>query len=98
MTERPSTGNRRPRTTAAKLARSFADLLGPLVEIESDDLQAGLSLFERHEQLGAFDAVLAAAALNREAEALISADSAFAVVPKLPFVSLDSPDLAVLLA
>jgi hypothetical protein len=35
------------------------------------DLEDGLKLFERHEPLGGFDAVLGAVALNRGAEALI---------------------------
>lgn len=80
------------------LARSFAELLGPLVEIQADDLQAGLELFQRHEQLGAFDAVLAAVALGRDAEALLSADAAFGSVGKLRFVALGSPELDDLLA
>ena len=40
--------------------------------------------FRQHEALGAFDAVLAAAALRREhITALVSADRAFASVPLL---------------
>ncbi len=87
---------RRPRGKAVRLARSYVDLLSPLVEITADDVRAGLKLFERHESLGAFDAVLAAVALNREADALVSADDAFGSVPKLPFVALGSEELEAL--
>ncbi len=48
-----------------------------------EDLQLGLSLFERHQALGAFDAVLAAVALNRRAQALVSADQAFREIQSL---------------
>ena len=56
-----------------------------------DDLDRGLSLFEQYPALGAFDAVLAAVALERRAEALVSADRAFASVPGLPLVDPASP-------
>jgi uncharacterized protein len=84
---------RRPRSNAASLARSYVDLLSPLVDSTSEDLELGLRLFERHERLGAFDAVLAAAALRLEVDALVSGDAAFDSVPKLPFVALDSAEL-----
>jgi uncharacterized protein len=42
-----------------------------------------MSLFERHSRLGAFDAVLAAAALESGAEALLSADTTFSEVRAL---------------
>ena len=67
---------RRPRADAAALARSFAAAF-PLLSTIGDDLQVGLSLFEQFQELGAFDAVLVAVALNRRAEALVSADQAF---------------------
>lgn len=69
---------RRPRTDAAGLGRDYTELLAPLLPITADDLERGLSWFERHEQLGAFDAVLAAAATASGATALVSADGAFA--------------------
>jgi hypothetical protein len=89
---------RRPRASAAALARSYVDLFGPLIETTADDLDAGLRLFERQELLGAFDAVLAATALRLDVEALVSGDGAFASVAKLHFVPLDSADLDRLLA
>jgi hypothetical protein len=50
-------------------------------------------LFEWHAQIGAFDAVLAAAPIRLDVEALVSGDGAFASVSKLKCVSLDSPEL-----
>jgi predicted nucleic acid-binding protein len=84
---------RRQRAGAVSLARSYVDLLSPLIEIGAEDLELGFRLFERHAALGAFDAVLAAAAIRLEVEALVSGDSAFASVPKLAFVALDSAEL-----
>jgi len=60
-------------------------------------LDEGLRLFEQRPQLGAFDAVLAAASITAEAEALVSADADFAVVPKLHFVHPVSADFEALL-
>lgn len=76
---------RRTRRDAVELARSYVEALRPLA-IELDDLERGLALFERHPDLGAFDSVLAAVALGRGAEALVTADRAFAAVPGLPVV------------
>jgi uncharacterized protein len=84
---------RRPRSNAVSLARSYVDLLSPLVEASSEDLDVGLRLFERHQRLGAFDAVLAAAALRLEVDALVSGDAAFDSVPRLRFLALDSAEL-----
>lgn len=84
---------RRSRKEAARLATDYADLLSPLIAVERRDLDEGLVLFERLAALGAFDAVLAAVALNRGAEAIVSADGAFAHIPRLrhvdPVSSLD---------
>lgn len=68
---------RRGRSDAAALARAYADLFAPLVVVDHDDLTAGLDLYGRIEELGAFDAVLAATAHRRDAEGLVSADAAF---------------------
>lgn len=68
---------RRHRTDAAALARSYADLLAPLIVVDDEDLAAGLDLYDRIHALGAFDAVLAATARRRAADALVSADTAF---------------------
>ncbi|MGH2427581.1 MAG: type II toxin-antitoxin system VapC family toxin, partial [Candidatus Limnocylindria bacterium] len=76
---------RRTRTDAVTLARHYLSAFAVLVAT-SDDLDHGLSLFDHHPALGAFDAVLAAVALERGAEALVSADRAFASVPNLRWV------------
>lgn len=69
---------RRGRTDAAHLTRSYADLLSPLVRPDAADLDLGLRLFERSDRLGAFDAVLAATALNREhITAIVTAGDGF---------------------
>jgi uncharacterized protein len=85
---------RRDRADAAALARNYADLLSPLLEVGETDLREGLRHFERAAGLGAFDAVLGAVAVRAGATALVSADRAFAAVPALTFVDLDGLDLA----
>lgn len=80
------------REDAAELTRGFAVLLGPLLQLQSSDLELGLDLFRRTEQLGAFDAVLAAATKRIGAAALMSADRAFREVPGITV--LDPADAA----
>lgn len=87
---------RRDRKDAATLAVQYADLLSPLLEVGEADLRDGLRLFERHEALDAFDAVLAAAALSRDASALVSADRAYDAVRGLRFVELAGLDVGTL--
>jgi hypothetical protein len=65
--------------------------------IGSVELEAGLSLFEAYPALGAFDAVLAAAAMVTGAEALVSADQAFGAVLGLRWVDPAAPALDELL-
>lgn len=88
---------RRDRADAADLGRDYAELLAPLLTISGAELRAGLALFETTERLGAFDAVLAAAAMAFGAEALVSADTAFSDVPGLDHVLPDESGLAALL-
>lgn len=76
---------RRTREDAANLTRLYAAALSPIVTTAAD-LDAGLSLFEQHPELGAFDAVLAAVTLARGANSLVSADGAFASVPELVWI------------
>lgn len=85
---------RRNRADAAALGRDYAQLLSPLLEVGHADLERGLALYERSKGLGAFDAVLAAAAESAGAETLVSADAAFADLPSLAHLFPDSPDLA----
>jgi uncharacterized protein len=87
---------RRTREDAAGLTRLYAAALDPFAATAAD-LDAGLSLFERHPELGAFDAVLAAVAIARGAEGLVSADRAFASVPELTWIDPATPALARLL-
>jgi predicted nucleic acid-binding protein len=83
---------RRSRRDAAQLGKSFADLLSPLLAVGEDHLAAGLSLFQRHSTLRAFDAVLAAAALASGADALVSSDATFARVPVLNHLAPGTPE------
>jgi len=88
---------RRDRTDAAALGRDYADLLSPLLEVDGESLSSGLGLFERVEGVGAFDAVLAAAAMAGGATALVSADVGFGEVPGLTHVVPDAAGVARLL-
>jgi len=88
---------RRGRADAAELAAAYAELLSPLLVVEERDLVEGLRLFERHEPLGAFDCVLAAAARSVGSAALVSADGAFAKVPRLRHVFPDAEGIDALL-
>ncbi len=89
---------RRDRADAVALGRDYVELLSPLLSPTDIHLHEGLSLFERIEGLGAFDAVLAATALDAGASALLSADTAFAAVPGLPHVVPDSVGVTDLLS
>jgi uncharacterized protein len=88
---------RRGRADAAALGNDYAELLSPLLTVTADHLRNGLSLFEHAQQLGAFDAVLAAAALSADAQALVSADTAFAAIPTLRHVVPDERGVTALL-
>lgn len=88
---------RRPRPDAAQLGAAFVDLLSPLLELNAADVRSGLRLFGAYKELGAFDAVLAASAIARDAEALVSADSGFSVVRELRHLHPTSPELDQLL-
>jgi predicted nucleic acid-binding protein len=89
---------RRDRADAASLGRDYAELLSPLLSPTIDDLNAGLTLFERSQALGAFDAVLAVCTARSGLRALVSADSGFADVPKIPHVVPDHDGVSRLLA
>jgi predicted nucleic acid-binding protein len=88
---------RRGRADAVALAGDYVDLLSPLLIATTEHLRRGLSLFERTEPVGSFDAVLAAIALDADADALVSADAAFAFVPGLAHVRPDAEGVATLL-
>ena len=88
---------RRPRGQAASYARRYATLFSPLLSPSESALTAGLRLFARHERLDAFDAVLAATAIEAGATALVSGDGAFGGIRGLRFVELGSAALERLL-
>jgi predicted nucleic acid-binding protein len=89
---------RRGREDAAAMGRDYAELLSPLLAVTREHLRLGLTMFERAERLGAFDAVLAAAAAAHGATALVSADAAFATVEEVVHVLPDARGVADLLA
>ncbi|MGH3715649.1 MAG: type II toxin-antitoxin system VapC family toxin [Micromonosporaceae bacterium] len=89
---------RHGRADAAQLASDYADLLAPLVQVTPAHLADGLALFSRHPGVGAFDAVLAAAALAIGADALLSADAGFSQLPRLPHIVPTKDGIAELLA
>lgn len=88
---------RRSRGDAVRLARHYTDLLAPVFSFERGHLEAGLRLFERRPALGAFDALLAAAVIALEADALVSADEAFRSVPGLRLIEPGTPEFEDLL-
>jgi predicted nucleic acid-binding protein len=89
---------RRGRGDAAALGRAYAELLSPLINLGREQLDRGLALFETTARLGAFDAVLAAAAIHSGAAALVSADTAFAELPGIAHVVPDTVGIVGLLA
>lgn len=89
---------RRSRADAVKLATAYLTLLSPLLEVRDRSVRAALDLLDEHADLGAFDAILAAAALDARCEALVTADRAFAAIAGLPVRYPDTAGLADLLA
>lgn len=89
--------NRRDRSDAVALGRDYAELLSPLLDVGRDQLLRGLHLFESIPSLGAFDAVLAAAAVAAGVTAVVSADAAFAEVRDIAQVYPDRNGIAELL-
>ena len=87
---------RRDRKDAAALGTDYAELLSPLLNVTTQHLHRGLALFESVEGVGAFDAVLAAAAADNGP--LVSADTAFADLPEVDHVIPDDSGVARLLS
>jgi predicted nucleic acid-binding protein len=87
---------RRSRQAAEHLALDYLHLLAPLLVVGDDDLREGLRLFARSSRLGAFDAVLAAAAHRAGASAIVSADGGFAEAD-IAHITPDGPGVAGLL-
>jgi predicted nucleic acid-binding protein len=88
---------RRGRADAVGQGRDFAAILAPLLPTGDAVVGRALELFERHERLGAFDAFLAAAALEGGADALVSADAGFRDVPELTWVDPTTEGVGALL-
>ncbi len=86
---------RHGRRDAVGLARDLTVLLTPLTPVTADDLRSGLGLFERHEGIGCFDAVLAAVA-RRVAAPVVSGDSALVAALGDDAIDLGGPALAAL--
>jgi predicted nucleic acid-binding protein len=79
------------RTDIALLVRDLAIGL-EVVSTTAVDLDAAMDIFARNANVGAFDAVLAAAAIGHDA-ALVSADKAFGDVAELRWIDLASPHI-----
>jgi uncharacterized protein len=88
---------RRERADAAALGRDYSALLSPLLPVTIEALEQGLAIYEQSEGVGAFDAVLVAAARAAGAVALVSADSGFAEIEAVPHVVPDAAGVAALL-
>lgn len=88
---------RTDRAEASRLAGSFTDLLAPLLPVGEAALRHGLRIYADSARLGAFDAVLAAATMAGGADALVSADRAFAEVAGLRHLIPDDAGIAALL-
>ncbi len=91
---------RRDRADAALHAADFADLLAPLIEVRESTLRAGLRVFADARQIGAFDAVLAAAAAETahgKSATVVSADRAFGELPHIHHVFPDAAGVGDLL-
>lgn len=88
---------RRNRKDAAELARDYIELLSPLLIVEETDLREGLRLFEESVDIGAFDAVLAAAAHAVGADALVSADKGYSALSGIRHVIPDEAGIRRLL-
>lgn len=85
---------RRDAADAAALGRDYAELLSPLLVVGRDQLERGLTLFESLPCLGAFDAVLAATAIDAAAGRIVSADSAFSGVEGVDHLFPDAEGIA----
>src|SRR5581483_86611 len=88
---------RRGREDAAALAHGFVELFSPLLTVDAAAVAAGIELFRREAALGAFDAVLLAAAGRAGARAIVSADAAFASAGEPRHVLPDEAGVASLL-
>ncbi|MBX3029644.1 MAG: type II toxin-antitoxin system VapC family toxin [Chloroflexi bacterium] len=80
------------RNGAVSDARGLVGTLSPLLLVDGTALTLGLRIYEETPVLGSFDAVLAAVAIVRSADALVSADHGFAAVKGLTHLDPAVPD------
>jgi predicted nucleic acid-binding protein len=80
------------RSLAVADARGLVGALSPLLLVDGATLALGLRLYEETPGIGAFDSILAAAAIVSSADALVSADRGFAEVKGLRHVDPVAPD------
>ena len=85
------------RTDAAERGSELLGLRQPLLAPRGAELALGLRPFEEHPTLGASDAALATAAMLSGADALVSADRAFAGIRGLTWMDPAGPQLRDLL-
>lgn len=86
-----------PRSVAGALASAYAVGLQPLTVTTEEHLRAGIRVWQRHERLGSFDAVLAAVAMSSDST-LVSADRAFSRIRNLDHVVPDARGVRRLIA
>jgi uncharacterized protein len=85
---------RRPRSEAVGLAAAYLNLFTPLLDVPELAVRDALDLLEEYQDIGAFDAVLAATARLARCDALVTADRAFAAVPNLTVIFPDAEGIA----
>jgi predicted nucleic acid-binding protein len=85
------------RADAAALGSDYVEILAPLLILNTEHLRRGLQIYSQLDSLGAFDAVLAAAAHAAGASAFLSADRGFAAVRDLPYLIPSAETIAELL-
>lgn len=88
---------RRPRADAVGLGWSYLTLLRPLLQVPDEAVEQALGMLGGDGALGAFDAILAAAALSGGCRAVVTADRAFAVLDDLRVVFPDESGVTSLL-
>jgi len=86
---------RRGRSDAVRLAGGFIAGFDLLVTTPAE-LIHGLELFAAHPAPGSFDAVLAAVAIDRGADALVSADSAFSAIRGMTVIDPATPAMSLI--
>lgn len=87
---------RRPRGDAVALASAYLTLLSPLLNVPEPAVHDALELLDKHHDLGAFDAVLAATARMAGCTALVTADRSFATIAGLTVVFPDAAGVSAL--